>query len=265
MNPAKVFVKNLDAATKNLNLRLESFRETPNVKNVHDIRTSIRRVEAALKLLPKNLQKKSKVTKYLIQAKSLFRATSKIRDIDIIGDTLLKFDPIPKVRDLLARNQKKRARILPNAMGLASALSKITPPHFASTEISRSRLAKRRKKVEKQFEDQLNLLVDKMVSNPTPDQLHKFRKKCKMLRYTLEFNSKDNKRIGKILVEIQRSLGTVTDSYTTIRSVSGSLTGGTARPIIDELNATKDAGYHSFLQVLTRKLKPLLQNKNQMI
>ena len=98
------------------------------MKNVHDVRTSIRRIEASFNLLPKNIRKKQIVSNYLTRTKSLFKATSPIRDIDIAEGKLKKFETITGIPDLLKRNEEKRAQLLSVAMKAAGTLEKTPIP-----------------------------------------------------------------------------------------------------------------------------------------
>ena len=54
------FSKKCAKAIADLDSRVALFRQDPSADNVHDVRTTTRRVEAALDLLPKKLQTKTK-------------------------------------------------------------------------------------------------------------------------------------------------------------------------------------------------------------
>src|SRR4051812_30215632 len=63
--------------------RLDKYLIDPNENNIHDIRTSTRRLEAAFLASPKQMRNK-KITQYVKESKRLFKANSEIRDFDVI-------------------------------------------------------------------------------------------------------------------------------------------------------------------------------------
>ena len=63
--------------------RLDTYLANPeDEENVHDVRTSLRRIDTFYSLLPKNLRKRNR--KLIEKYKEFFKANSKIRDLDII-------------------------------------------------------------------------------------------------------------------------------------------------------------------------------------
>ena len=256
MNSAKNFAKSLSGSTDKLDSKLKTFLAKPNVKNVHDVRTSIRRVEASFRLLPKNIRKKPNVSSYLTRTRILFKATSPIRDIDIAEGKLKKFETIAGILDLLKRNEEKRAQLLSVAMKAAGTLGKTPRPNIKPSQISESKLSRRRKKIERKFEDSLHDQIAVVLSNPKPEKLHEFRKNCKMLRYSLELDSnRKKKKLVATLEQLQTTLGSVLDDYMTLRFLSDSSLGDAAAPIVSELNAAKDKGYTKFDAILKREFR----------
>ena len=69
--------------------RLSAYVQDPNEKNVHDVRTSIRRLDAAFKILPKKIRKKAKLRKFMLEIKKFFKTNNQIRDFDIISQKLI--------------------------------------------------------------------------------------------------------------------------------------------------------------------------------
>ena len=252
MNSTRNFAKSLSDSTDKLDSRLKSFLARPNVKSIHDVRTSIRRIEASFNLLPKNVRKKKIVSNYLTRTKSLFKATSPIRDIDIAEGKLGKFETIAGIPDLLKRNEERRAQLLGAAMKEAGRLEETPMPRIKQSQISESKLSKRRKKIEKKFEDILHDQIEDVLSNPKPEELHKFRKNCKMLRYTLELDSnKKKKKLEMTLEYLQTALGSVLDDYMTLGHLSP--LGDVAAPIVSELNMARDNDYAKFVAILKRR------------
>ena len=73
------FHQNFQRVVKRLKIYLA---DPNNEKNVHDVRTSLRRLDTFYSLLPKKLRKRNR--KQIEKYKEFFRANSKIRDLDII-------------------------------------------------------------------------------------------------------------------------------------------------------------------------------------
>ena len=251
---SNTFSKRISRSTDNVNSRLRAFIKNQNPKNVHDMRTSIRRMEAIFTLLPRNIRKKQIITDYLSNSRSLFKNMSTIRDIDIVDGKIGKFEAIAEITNLLTENAEKRIQLLSVAMKSALALEKITIPRIKVSQISESKLAKRRKKVERKFEDYLDEKSTDMLSNPKPQQLHDFRINCKLLRYTLEIDSgKKRKSLEATLEDIQTVLGSLMDDYTTLRYLSEYSLGDAVALLVKEINISKDREYNRFARILKRE------------
>lgn len=148
-------------------------------------------------------------------------------------------------------------------MKSARSLERTPVPQIKASQISESKLARRRKKIERKFEDYLDHKVAIMLSNPTPEQLHDFRKNCKMLRYALEIDSnKKKEKLEATLEDIQTILGSVMDDYTTLRYLSESSIGEVVAPLVDELNAAKDREYTRFVRILKREFGKKVANSS---
>src|SRR6478736_5559386 len=60
--------------------RLDDYLADPNENNIHDIRTSIRRLESAFLACPKQMRKK-KMSQFIKESKRLFKANSEIIEL----------------------------------------------------------------------------------------------------------------------------------------------------------------------------------------
>lgn len=258
---SKTFSKQLSRSTDRFNSRLKAFIASQNVKNVHDIRTLIRRIEVSFSLLPKNIRKKQTIAYYLTRSKSLFKLTSTIRDIDIVEGKIKKFQTFPGIPDILSRNAEKRKRLLSAALKSARALERTPSQRIKASQISESKLARRRKKIERRFEDYLDGKAATMLSNPSPEQIHDFRKNCKMLRYAIEIDSsKKKEKLETILEDIQTILGSVMDDYTTLRYLSEPFLGDAGAPLVNELNTAKAREYNRFVRILKKEFDKKIAN-----
>lgn len=81
---AKLFRKKFEKYVESFNQKLSEYISDPNEENIHDIRTSVRRLEAAYRVAPKKVRRHKQIRSYAKQAKKLFKLNAKIRDFDII-------------------------------------------------------------------------------------------------------------------------------------------------------------------------------------
>src|SRR5574338_176129 len=88
---AKSYFEKFNKIISKVNERLEKYLAEPNDENVHDVRTAIRRLDAAWKILPKKTKHK-KIEKFVTQYKKFFKINSEIRDFDIIKQKLAASD-----------------------------------------------------------------------------------------------------------------------------------------------------------------------------
>ena len=110
-----------------LQSKISALLSKPDAETIHDIRTTSRRIQAYTDLLPKSVRKKSKVVLYITRVRTLFKATTKIRDLDIIQEKLKKFETDPEVK-LILDQQKTREDLLTAAIKIASTLKKAGAP-----------------------------------------------------------------------------------------------------------------------------------------
>ncbi len=176
--------------------RLNEYILDPNEKSIHDIRTSIRRLEAAYIVSPKKMRKK-KIKEYVIKSKSLFKINSQIRDFDII---LLKLtheghssdQQIKSFEDLIKKNRGKK---LSFALSVAHDLRLMTVPHLSkytnhyNFELLQKKLIKRHAKLitnhASKIEKYISIVI---IDSKKVKELHDLRKSVKKLRYILELN-----------------------------------------------------------------------------
>ena len=76
--------------------RLDNYLENPTKESIHDMRTSLRRLEAIYKSNPKQIREKKKFKPFAQTGKDLFKINSKIRDTDIIIEKLSKEGNMPE-------------------------------------------------------------------------------------------------------------------------------------------------------------------------
>jgi len=85
----------MDENIKRVDNRLNDYIKDSNENNIHDIRTAVRRLDASYRSLPKSMQRKNKISKYMRTSKLLFKINSQVRDYDIICEKLQKYSSEP--------------------------------------------------------------------------------------------------------------------------------------------------------------------------
>jgi CHAD domain-containing protein len=210
----KVFLKKFEKVSANFYQKLCDYISNPNDENIHDIRVSIRRLESAYQIFPKNARKQERVREYVKQAKRLFKLNAKIRDLDIICANMESRYP-DKIQDLVLILKNSRSEQIKNANKLALKVSHLDIPKITKSSIKKSKLTKRYLKIL----DEIILDIHKnsiisLGDEEKINELHTLRKNFKKLRYTLELAS-DKKTILdmlKYLKNIQDMLGEIHDS-----------------------------------------------------
>ncbi len=198
-----IYLINLDTFLNNyihnihkVDNRLNEYILDQNEKNIHDIRTSIRRLEAAYTASPKKMRKK-KIKEYVMKSKSLFKINSQIRDFDIISlklshDGHLSDQQIKSFEDLIKKN---RGIKLSFALSVAHDLRLMTVPrlnkyidHY-NFELLQKKLIKRYTKLITNYTSKIEKYISIVIMDSKKSkELHDLRKNAKKLRYILELN-----------------------------------------------------------------------------
>ena len=255
------FLTRLHENLRRVNNRVNKYLRDPNEKQIHDIRTAIRRLEAAFSTLPKNYRKTITLSEYVLTCKNLFKVNSEIRDMDIISQKLQKY-PVNDHRDRNIQILKEtRATKLEHAKEIALSLkntgiSKI----LDKTDVTEKNLQKRYNKI-------LSRLISRLESNfpivitdsSSIEELHDLRKFCKKLRYMLELLPDHNKsavgQMRKTLQKIQDILGAIHDYDFTIQYLkSVENLSKEIQEIIDTEMDERRIKYEEFLKFCKRRL-----------
>ena len=86
------FLTKLHESIQKVRNRIKKYIKDPKAKNIHDLRTSIRRLNAPIQHCPKNTELDSmSMSTYILSSKELFKINSEIRDLDIIYEKLQKY------------------------------------------------------------------------------------------------------------------------------------------------------------------------------
>ena len=213
-NIDNVFQKIFQEKQHDSKKRLGDYLNEQGEKQIHDLRTSIRRLEATYLIFPNSFKRK-KMDNFVSIYKSLFRKNSKLRDFDVIITKLLnnglteESDPIKH----LIRQKEKRIK---ETLKEAKNASKLKIPQIKNGNSE---------KIIPKYERTISSLMQKIqdyipvvASDKSKiDELHFMRKTAKKLRYILEIEPSDSYRhLINSMKLLQKILGNIHDCDMTI-------------------------------------------------
>jgi CHAD domain-containing protein len=255
------FLTKLSENLQRVNNRINKYLKKPNAKQIHDVRTAIRRLDATFSTLPKKYRNGSSLSKYVLQCKELFKINSEIRDFDIINEKLQKY-PSNAQRDSIIETLKEtRNAKLETAKTVALGLKGIDIATILDEiNVTEKELEKRYNKILSRLISDIESTFPVVLAKPLAlEELHDLRIACKKLRYMLELLPDENKlavQIGKSLQKLQDILGSVHDSDFTIgylRSLPQS--SKEIQEIINMENDERRLKFEQFMNYCKRQLR----------
>jgi CHAD domain-containing protein len=255
------FLTKLHENFQRVNNRINKYLKDPKAKNIHDIRTSIRRLNAAYSTLPKKYRTGSSMSAYILSCKELFKINSEIRDLDIIYEKLQKYPPNDNRNKIIDALKGTRVTKLEYAKNTALVLN--------NTDVSKllDEIMVTQKELEKRYNKIVANLISKIETNfpivitdsTKIEELHDLRKACKKLRYMLELLPIENKKaleMRKTLQKIQDSLGMIHDYDFTINHLElNEQPSNEVREIVNNERQERKLNYERFLGFCTRRLR----------
>jgi CHAD domain-containing protein len=254
VNPKK-FVNIYERNISRVSNKLDDYLTSQDEKNIHDIRTSIRRLDACYKTLPKKFQTKKRMKKFVNKSKDLFKINSQVRDFDVITELIGKNNVEHGGKNRVGINnfENRRAQKLEKAKVIAVGLRKLPVPNVKKKCVPTAKLTKRFNKLVNKFGSriQLNLPLVTTDANKVAE-LHEMRKDCKKLRYLLELVSHDNpsnnnlSKLEKELQNMQDLLGAIHDCDATVAYLKGQRR-LKRNEIIENITQERKKRYENFL------------------
>ncbi len=254
------FLTSLSENLQRVNNRVSKYLKTPNAKQIHDVRTSIRRLDATYLILPKKNRTGSSLSDYVLKCKEFFKVNSEIRDLDVIYEKLQKYPSNAQRNRVIEALKVSRDATLERAKTIARSLkSTDTARIIDKIGVTEKELQKRYNKMISRLISRIELTFPAVLTNQAKlEELHDLRISCKKLRYLLELLPEDKNNVLKIrktLQKLQDILGTLHDYDFTIEYL-GSL--GQSSTEIQEIitieKEERNAKYHEFLRFCKRRL-----------
>jgi CHAD domain-containing protein len=240
--------------------RVNKYLKDPNAKQIHDVRTAIRRLDATFLILPKNYRNGSPLSEYVLKCKEFFKVNSEIRDYDIIYAKLQKYPSNAQRDSVIETLRATRDASLEHAKSIAGSLN--------STDTSKiiDKIGVTEKDLQKRFDKILAKLISKIESTfPVVltdslkiEELHDLRISCKKLRYLLELLPDENQgalKTRKTLQKLQDILGAIHDyDFTTNYLNSLGQSSKEIQEIISSENEERRLKFDEFLRYCKRRL-----------
>ena len=254
------FLTSLSENLQRVNNRVSKYLKTPNAKQIHDVRTSIRRLDATYLILPKKNRTGSSLSDYVLKCKEFFKVNSEIRDLDIIYEKLQKYPSNAQRNGVIEALKASRVATLERAKTIARSLK--------STDTTRiiDKIGVTEKDLQKRYNKMISRLISRIESTfpavltnqAKLEELHDLRISCKKLRYLLELLPEENNNVlktRKTLQKLQDILGTIHDYDFTIEYLSSlGQSSIEIQEIITIEKEERNAKYHEFLRFCKRRL-----------
>ena len=244
------FAKEYDKFVKALTRRVKAYLRDPNAENVHRLRTTTRRLQAAFALLPKTARKHNKAQKAMVRVKKLMKVNASVRDQDIILAKLSMYKHSPTFERLIADLRKSRKSHLEQARELALSVQKNPGLRVKSRTLPDSALQKRYNKVVRKVSSKINSELPIVREDQSKvEELHIVRRDCKELRYVLEMS--EFSRPPKQLVALrtwQELLGTIRDHDVMIAYLRGLNTSPEIQLALNMETESRNNNYRKFVE-----------------
>jgi CHAD domain-containing protein len=254
------FLTKLSENLRRVHNRVNKYLKDPNAKQIHDVRTAVRRLDATFLILPKKYRNGSPLSEYVLKCKEFFKVNSEIRDYDIIYAKLQKYPSNAQRDSVIETLRATRDASLEHAKSIAGSLK--------STDTSKiiDRIGVTEKDLQKRFDKILARLISNIESTfPVVltdslkiEELHDLRISCKKLRYLLELLPDENQgalKTRKTLQKLQDTLGAIHDyDFTTDYLSSLGQSSKEIQEIINSENEERRLKFDEFLKYCKRRL-----------
>jgi CHAD domain-containing protein len=252
------YTQSLSKSEKIVSDKVRAYIKEPSEENVHDLRTSIRRLLTTANVLPKKIRKQKDFKKYLEGYAKLLRLNAKVRDVDIILAKLPNHGDDPVFSKLARQLKEIRESSLKGAKRFASSLKGKDFPVEAK-ELSSPLVQKRFRKTASTLTKTLKTHLRIVVREPKNlDELHKLREDSRSLRFTLEMDdSPETSKLLPVLEKWQDALGEIRDSDIFISRVEDGKFSSKLKEVLERERSGRKENYEKFLEIA--KESPSLQ------
>ena len=220
--------------------------DRPSPNEIHDLRVAARRIQMMRRLMPRSERFSQQGKRYDFALRSVLKATSQLRDMDTLMDTL-KSHKGSLPNELLVRLENQRSDAAARAKQAIGVLAEASPPELDISTVRRRRLSKRlRKRVRKHSRTASELLTEVLKDESKVKELHSLRKEVKKVRYLVELADEAPARLSS-LVKWQEALGAIHDLDVAVSYLEVSGFHSRHRAIL-ELQRARHSNYLKFVR-----------------
>ena len=253
------YVKSFDKSKRTLAKSLMAYLKNPREDNVHDLRTSIRRMLVLYQLLPKKVRDTKQAIKYALQYDKLMRLNAKTRDIDIILAKISRQDHEGAYGSVIDDLRKARTSSLHPAQRLALSIRNSPTPKIRGRDLSNQGLEKRFKKIKEKLLARIDDRLPIVLENPAEkNELHLLREDSRRLRYVLELaKSRKVTKPVTVLRSWQDTLGAIHDNDVFIQHFEDQKKSPAISSLVREEEVERRRTYENF-RSMAKKLPKIL-------
>lgn len=245
------YAQSLSKSEKLVSDKVKAYLKEPSEDNVHDLRTSIRRLLTTVNILPKKIRAEKQSKRYLENHEKLMRLNAEVRDIDIILSKLPHHGDDPAYAKLAKQLQKTRGSSLKKAQRFAESISDKTNLPIEIRKLSEPIIQKRFKKTAKALTQTLKEHLRTVVKEPRNiDELHKLRENSRRLRFTLEIDdTPESSKLLPVLETWQDVLGKIRDSDVFISHFENEKQPAKIGKVLEHEKSARNESYEKFLEI----------------
>jgi CHAD domain-containing protein len=253
------YTQSLSKSEKIVSEKVRAYIREPSEENVHDLRTSIRRLLTTANVLPKKIRGGKEFKKYLESYAKLLRLNAKVRDVDIILAKLPHHGDDPNLSILATQLKEIRESSLKRAKRFALSIKGKKDVIVEARELSSPLTQKRFRKTTKTLTETLKTHLRIVIREPRNlDELQKLREDSRSLRFTLEMDdSPETSKLLPVLEKWQDVLGEIRDSDIFISRVEDGKFSSKLKEVLEKERSGRQENYEKFLEIA--KESPSLQ------
>jgi CHAD domain-containing protein len=232
--------------------KIKAYLKEPSEENVHDLRTSIRRLLTMANILPKKMRGQKASKKHLESYEKLLRLNAKVRDVDIVLSKLSHHGDDPAYAKLAEQLNNIREASIKKARGFASSIGDKADLSIHTKGLSAPLIQKRFKKTANALAKKLKKHLRIVAKEPENlDELHKLREDSRRLRFTLEMD--DTPQTSKLLPVLetwQDVLGKIRDSDIFLSHFRDERNSAKIREVLEHERSARNENYEKFLDIV---------------
>lgn len=188
------------------------FLASPDAQSIHQLRISIRRAEAAARILPRRLRDRGNTRRFLGVCEAIFDALGAARDLEVMADRLQE-QKDPAFAQTVQALRREAAQRAEDAYELALTARPARIPWLSPEKLDNHKLRRRfRKTVRRLAKETVHGLAKTLAEEHRSEIAHQTRRSAKKLRYTLELvGARALEPLLRHLAVLQDRIGAVHD------------------------------------------------------